>query len=95
MDADGESKPLVVGKIYNQPQAYQPTAVSTSSCFWNKKQFIWNIFNRVVCSPWIGNCFRVSYQARNELRCRRWRATGFRIVELIGPPILCDLVTGG
>jgi hypothetical protein len=66
MDADVGSTPIVSGGIYNQSQAYQPTTVLTPSRFWNKKQFIWNIFNSVVCSPWTVDCLRASQKARND-----------------------------
>ena len=52
MNADEGSPPIVSSGIDDQAHADQPTPPLASPRFWNKKHFVWNNFNSVVCSPW-------------------------------------------
>ncbi len=66
MDADGECRPINSGRMDNHSHAYQPTTSFALSSFWNKKQFIWNIFNSVVCSTLKAVRLWAGKQARPE-----------------------------
>ena len=74
MDADEGSTPVVSGGIYNQSPACQTTTTLTPSPFWNKKPFIWNTFNSVLCLTGKPSAYGQPPGARDPLRCGIWPA---------------------